>query len=140
MTLDELYASFPGNIEVDYFMFEHAESLSAPIGNGYVIAIDPTKIRGSADEKEKAAHEGGHCYTGSFYSPGEEFFMRQRYENRADAWAIKKLVPKDELDAARKKGYTELWELAEHFGVTEDLMKKALCWYTYGNLATDMYC
>mgnify|MGYP002622676776 CR=1 FL=1 len=130
MTLDELYASFPGNIEVDYFMFEHAESLSAPIGNGYVIAIDPTKIRSSVDEKEKAAHEGGHCYTGSFYSPGEDFFMRQRYENRADAWAIKKLVPKDEFERAISTGYTDPWQLAEYFDVSCEFMHKAITFYS----------
>ena len=32
-----------------------------------------------------------------------------------------------------------LQKIAEYFGVTEDFMRKAVCWYTYGNLATELY-
>ena len=28
-----------------------------------------------------------------------------------------------------------MWDLAEHFGVTEDFMRKVVCWYTYGKTA-----
>lgn len=133
MTLDDLYNCISSDIEVCYFLFEHTESLSAPIGDGFVIAIDPTKIRSEADEKEKVAHEVGHCETGSFYSPGEDHSIRQRYENRADKWAIKKLVPEDELKEAVSEGNTELWQLAEYFGVSESFMLKAVCLYKNGN-------
>ena len=134
MTLEDLYNSIPPDIEVCYFLFNHTESLSAPIGEGFVVAVDPTKVRDEADEKEKVAHEVGHCETGSFYSPGEDCSIRQRYENRADKWAIKKLVPKDELKDAVSKGNTELWQLAEYFGVSESFMLKAVCLYRTGNL------
>jgi len=36
-------------------------------------------------------------------------------------------------------GCTDLWMLAEHFGVTEGFMRKVVCWYTHGNLAADLY-
>ena len=36
-------------------------------------------------------------------------------------------------------GHTEMWDLADYFHVTEDFMRKAVCWYTYGNLATELY-
>ena len=32
-----------------------------------------------------------------------------------------------------------MWDLAEHFGVTEDFMHEILCWYMYGNLDVDLY-
>lgn len=32
-----------------------------------------------------------------------------------------------------------MWDLAEHFGVTEDFMRKVVCWYMYGNLDVDLY-
>jgi hypothetical protein len=128
MTLEELYLGIP-DIDIDYFIFANTESLSAPIGDRFVIAIDPTKVRSEADEKVKVAHEAGHCRTNSFYSPGEDYFLRQRYENRADKWAIKKLVPKDELESAVAAGITEPWELAEHFGVPEPFFRKVMAFY-----------
>ncbi len=136
MTLENLYRSVDmQGIFVDFCLFEHAASLSAPIGDDYVIAIDPTKVSSSADEKVKVAHEDGHCLTHSFYSPGEDFCTRQRFENRADKWAIQKLVPKDELEEAVSRGITEPWELAEYFDVTPEFMYMAMWYYENGNLA-----
>ena len=129
MTIEELYLSIPDNIDIDYFIFAHTESLSAPVGDRYVIAIDPTKVRSEADEKVKVAHEEGHCRTHSFYSPGADWVVRQRCENRADRHAIKKLVPKDELMAAVAAGYAEPWELSERFGVPEAFLRRALAYY-----------
>ena len=45
----------------------------------------------------------------------------------------------EELDEAVAAGITEPWALAEHFGVDEDFLKKAVCLYTYGNLAAELY-
>ena len=36
-------------------------------------------------------------------------------------------------------GYTEVWELAELFGVTEQFMRKAICLYVHGNVAEELY-
>lgn len=85
------------------------------------------------------AHELGHCCTGSFYNRFAVCDVRQKHENRADKWAVKKLIPVDKLDQAVADGHTELWDLADHFGVTEEFMRKAVCWYTHGNLATELY-
>lgn len=82
-----------------------------------------------ADETVKLAHELGHCETGSFYSRTAALDLRQKHENRADRWAIKKLVPKDELEEAVSRGCCEAWELAEHFGVTEPFIRKAVEYY-----------
>ena len=64
---------------------------------------------------------------------------RQRHENKADKWAIQALVPVDALDAAIAGGCTELWELADLFDVTEDFIKKAVCYYVHGNVASELY-
>ena len=82
-----------------------------------------------ADEKVKLAHELGHCETGSFYNRYAARDIRQKYENRANKWAYKKLVPQDELAEACLQGYREPWELAEYFGVTEDFLRGALKYY-----------
>lgn len=127
-------------IDIDWFPMKQAESLSVPLGNDrYGVAIDPTKIRSCADLKHKLAHELGHCMTGAFYNRYSDFDCRQKYENRADRWAINNLVPAEDFRAAIAKGLVEIWDLAEHFDTTEDLIKKAMCFYTYGNLAVDLY-
>lgn len=128
--VDELYGyADDAGISVDRFMMSNAESLSEPIGNG-AIAIDPFRIKSAADEKVKLAHEIGHCERGAFYNRHSPFDVVAKHENRADRWAIKKLVPKDELDVAVADGRIELWELAEYFDVTEDFMRKAVALYS----------
>lgn len=103
------------------------------------IGIDETILETESEKKVHLGHELGHCLTGSFYNRWSPFDIRQRHENRADKWAITKLIPRSELDAAVSAGYTTVWELAAHFDVTEDFMKKALCWYNHGNLDTASY-
>lgn len=85
------------------------------------------------------AHEIGHSVRGAFYNPYAALDVRQKHENRANKWAIEKLIPEEELDKAVADGYTDISSLAEHFDVTADFMKMAVCWYTYGNLAVDLY-
>lgn len=128
------------NIAVDRFALKRREALSyMDLDGSCYIAIDPDKLKGELDEKMKISHEMGHCFTGSFYNKYAVCDVRRKHEHRADKWAIQKLVPVDDLDNAVADGHTELWDLAEHFGVTEDFMRKVVCWYTYGNLATNIY-
>ena len=123
-------------IPVYWFNLEQAESLSfnAPDGT-CAIAMDPWHLVSVTEEKVKLAHELGHCETGSFYNRWAMLDVRQKHENRADKWAIRKLVPESDLDRALRDGHTELWDLAEQFGVTEDFMQKAVWYYRHGNLA-----
>lgn len=135
-TINELYdlAEHEG-VTVTAFSLNSREALSTMDSDGQCyIAIDPSKVSSCANEKTKIAHELGHCMTGSFYNVYSPVDRRQRHENRADRWAIKKLITEDELERAVNSGYTELWELADLFDVTEDLMRKAVSLYKYGNL------
>ena len=128
------------NIVVDHLALLKREALSVMDRDGECfIAIDPTKIHSENEERNKLAHELGHCITGSFYNRYSDFDCRQRHENRADKWAVKQLIPVDELDAAVAEGCTEIWDLAERFGVTEEFARKAVCYYVHGNLAAELY-
>ena len=120
MTLSHLYQ----NIFVDDFDTKEVESFSIP----NVVVLNKKKLRTSKDVKVHLAHELGHCKTGSFYNINT-LETRERMEYRADRWAIKKLIPFSELIAALDSGITELWELAEHFNVTEDYIEKAKILY-----------
>lgn len=127
-------------ITVDCFELCSREAMSYMDQDGECfVAIDPFQLRSEKEEKEKLAHELGHCVTGSFYNQWAAYDIRQKHENQADKWAIKKLLPEEELIAALRHGYTELWQLAEHLNVTENLLKKAICFYMYGNLNTELY-
>ena len=108
--LVELYRLAEGaRIGVDRFPLGSVEALSLQDGSGRChIALDPAQLRGTADEKRKLAHELG---------------------NRAEKWAIKKLVPKDELCEAYLEGVTAAWELAERFGVPEPFMRRVMAYY-----------
>lgn len=120
-------------LTIDQSMVIQMEDGSCAIG------IDPWKIDSVAQETVCLAHELGHCSTGSFYNRWAARDVRQKHENRADKWAIYHIISEDELDEAVAEGYTEIWDLAEHFNVTEDFMRKVICWYTYGNLDTELY-
>jgi len=128
------------NIEVIRFSMADNGSMSLMAKGGTCyIGIDPSIQDGGVQERTHLSHEIGHCETGSFYNKYAAVDSRQRHENRADKWAIKNLIPVDALDDAIAAGYTELWQLAELFGVTEALMRRAVCYYVHGNLAADLY-
>ena len=127
-------------IPVDCFELRKRESLSLMDTDGSCyIAINPLFLDDSTDEKIKLAHELGHCETGSFYNQYATQDIRRKHENRADKWAIMKLVPRDELDAAVEAGYSDVWSLADYFGVSVEFMRKAICLYMHGNLNVEQY-
>ena len=127
-------------IDVDWVPLEQATSLSIPLPDGsYAIAVNPWKLDTLEQETVCLAHELGHCKTGSFYNRHAALDIRQKHENRADKWAIQHLIPVEDLDEAVVEGCEDIPALSEHFCVTEDLMRKAVCWYTHGNLAVEMY-
>lgn len=103
------------------------------------IALDVSLLWHPAEERVHLAHELGHCCRGAFYNRYATSDLRAQQEVKADKWAIKKLVSADELKRAVKDGCTEVWQLAERFGVTDDFMRKAICWYAHGNLAVSFY-
>ena len=127
-------------IDVIWMPLRVDQSMAVQIEDGScIIGMDPWKLKTVADEVTSLGHELGHCKTGSFYDPSAKFDLKKKHENRADRWAIKRLVPLNDFDTAIATGHVELWDLADYFNVTEDFMKKAVCLYTYGNLAADLY-
>lgn len=128
------------NIGVLQFPLPQTGSMSIMEGDGSCfIGIDPSVQDSSTLERVHMGHELGHCITGSFYNRYAAIDYRQRHENRANKWAIQQLVPVEALDEAVADGCTELWDLADRFGVTEEFVRKAVCYYVHGNLATELY-
>ena len=128
------------DIPVVRFPMPENGSMSIQTADGRcVIGLDGSVTDNGTQERVHLAHELGHCLTGSFYSPHTRVDSRRRHENRADKAAVELLVPVQALDNAVAAGFTELWELAECFGVTEDFIRKAVCYYTHGNVASELY-
>ena len=141
MNVSDLYAlAQQQNIEVIETSLPENGSLSIMDEQGRCyIGIDESVMDGDALERVHMGHELGHCVTGSFYNRYTPYDLRQRHENRADKWAILQLVQEEALDEAVADGCCEIWNLAERFGVTEQFMKKAVCYYVHGNVAAELY-
>ncbi len=128
------------NIEVLPFSLPETGSLSLMTDRGQCfIAMDDSIRDGDVQERVHLGHEIGHCVTGSFYNIHAAVDCRQRHENRADKWAVQALIPVEELDCAIAEGCTQVWELAERFGVTEEFIRKTVCYYVHGNMAAELY-
>lgn len=140
MRLPDLYRCASQNhIPVLIHPMPHCGSMSVLTDTGCVIGMDKGVLAHPSQERTHLSHELGHCLTGSFYNVHTPFDVRRRHENRADKWAIQALIPPAALDEAVAQGRCSLWELADHFGVTEDFMRKAVCLHVHGNLATELY-
>ena len=128
------------NIEVLSFPLPGNESMSVMLEDGRCfVGMDESVRDGGVQERVHLSHELGHCITGSFYNRYAAIDHRQRHENRANKWAIRALIPVEELDDAIAEGCTEIWELAERFQVTEAFVRKAVCLYVHGNVAEELY-
>lgn len=118
--------------------FLHMESLSS-VSVPQHIGLDPEKLPTIAQENTAAVHELGHVTTGSFYTVSSPCDERRRCEIRADRAAIVRHIDKEELLRLLEGEKRPLWEIAEHFGFTEEFIRKALCLYRNGNLAPEYY-
>lgn len=117
------------DIDIDWLPLSSLDALSIEHKEQYAIVLDPNKIESSADENTKLAHELGHCLYGGFYSSTTPLYTREKHEYKANVWAVKFLVPWDELREAIHNGIIEPWELAEYFSVTETFINLALEYY-----------
>lgn len=94
--------------------------------NVYGIFADTEKFETSDEEFCVMAHEYGHCKSRAIhrlYSPLE---MIEQHEYRADRAAVHEFLPFERIDEAFRRGYTELWELAEFLDMPEEFVKKAV--------------
>lgn len=83
----------------------------------------------SSGEKTCLAHELGHCEYGGFYNYHSPFELQSRCEAKANRWAYLSVLPLDEIKDALHSGIENIWELADHFGVTPDFMKSCIKFY-----------
>ena len=114
-------------------IFDYALPLCGAVsvmdGKDCFIGLDNSRRYSDSERKTMLAHELGHCQTGAFYNEYTPYSVRGKCERRADEWAILNCVPYDALMNAFRSGVHRNFELAEHFGVSEQLIAKALKYY-----------
>lgn len=120
-----------------YHLSGECDSIVARTGDRYGIFLDIDKIRTFSQELEAVSHEWAHIKTASTYTFDTPPDVVARLENRADKVQIRRIIPQDELNAAIADGFTEPWELAERFGVSEQLMRRAMFYYNNGYLCQE---
>ena len=113
------------NIRVDCYDLAENKSITIEDKNEFFVAINPFVLTSHQNEKMVLAHELGHCCTGSIYIRSASEVDRLKAEYWADKWIVKTLVPAAALMDAIHAGYTEVWDLAERFDVSEDLVRRA---------------
>ncbi len=123
------------------FSHEDSKALTVTLPAAGVTGIfyDRGRMEDTAEEYSALLHESGHYATGTTHTLSSPFDLVAKHEYKADKWAVRHAIAPEELDCAVADGCTDIYSLADHFGVTEDLMRKAVCWYTHGNLAADLY-
>ena len=125
--MDELFRSAQNmGIQIQYCSLPLNESVSTPDSKGGLILLDYSLLGMPRRERTHLAHELGHCATGSFYNLYAPLDIRARHEWRANKWAVHHLFSPEEIKKATSLGYTETWQLAEYFDVTEDFIRTAL--------------
>lgn len=75
------------------------------------------------------AEELGHYFktTGNIISL--DSVQKRKSENAGRAWSYQELLPPDRLKSAVHSGICSVWELAEHFGVTDSFVQDAIRYY-----------
>lgn len=104
-------------------------SLSLQYDGQECIAIDSSAFDEESEFAVAFAHEEGHCATYSFYNVHTKFDVVTKRERRAWIWAIRKLIPAEELYQAVCEGNTEMWQLAEYFGYPQWFVEMAVGYY-----------
>lgn len=106
------------------------DAATLEFNGNYAIFFDYSWFKTIKDFYSTLAHEIGHCYTGCTHKASSPLDLISKHEYKANRWAVEKYLPFHELNAAMLNGYTETWQLAEYFNVTEDFVKWATDYYT----------
>ena len=113
---------------IDKTNLKNNKALSVKIGRDEYIGIDFDVADNSAEERTLLAHEIGHCMTGTFYDVNASETDRRKAERKAAKWSVTHCVPKSDLIRMICRGYSRD-EIAELFGVSEELIEQAYTFY-----------
>ena len=118
--------------DVDVIPYKGAPRPGATIRDGcyYAIFLDFSQIKSLRLLRGVCAHELGHAATGALHKVESPFETWERSEYRANRYMAQKFLRPNDFQDAFDAGYTEVWQLAEHFELPEEDVKKALSYWT----------
>lgn len=117
-------AMYDEGIHLYDYRLEGEKAVTIAMEQQYGVFIDTRAIETVSEETTLIAHELGHCVTGSTHSVSSPLDLIEKHEYKADKYAVHTLITADELVEAIRAGYTETWQLAEYFGVTEAFIRR----------------
>lgn len=118
------------NISVIPFEGMPAEGATMRHKTRYGIFLDFSQIQSTRLLKGICCHELGHAATGALHKVDSPYETVERAEYRANRWSAEHFLNKEDFREAFSAGYIELWQLAEYFDLPEDVIKKALAYWT----------
>lgn len=95
-----------------------------------VIAINKS-ISTTAERACILAEELGHHYTTAGNIINQKIISNRKQEVKAKRWAVKRLVSLNNIIKAYEAGCRNLYEAAEHMGVTEEFLRLAFVAYSH---------
>lgn len=128
MNAHKLFSIYAQMKDDDIRVYDRSTGLNAVtiyMNGKYGVFLDLDQFETYAQELCILAHEYGHCKTGSTHSVTSPLDLIQKHEYKANKAAVHMLIPYPALCDAINQGYTELWQLAEYFDVTEDFIRVA---------------
>lgn len=129
MELDNLYdIANREKIPVIPFKMKN-KAIIGKVNKSYCIGLNYSKIKTYCEEKELLAEELGHYYYDAFYDSNSDISTIQQKEYRANKWKCTILLPLNELENAFKKGFSNLYEIAEYLQLSEDTVQFAYNYY-----------
>lgn len=108
----------------------NTDSTTIKAGGRFGVFLDTVRIRTGAQELDAASHEWAHIVSDATYGVNAPPDVVAKAETRATRTQIERVLPYREMLQAMKAGDTTAFALAEHFGITEDLVHKAYDYYT----------
>lgn len=106
------------------------DAATIEVGGRYAVMIDMTQFRSIRSYKGVLAHELGHCATGCTHKVSSPYDLVARHEYKANRWAVERYLPFEQVQRAVQGGLTEPWQLADYFGLPEEMVRWALIYYT----------
>ena len=128
--LSEFYRYCREN-EVDIIPYTGLPQPGATLRDGGHMAVflDFSQIKTTRLLRGVCAHELSHLTTGALHRPCSPYDLAQRSEYRANRHFAQQYLSVKELKKAFCLGFTQPWELAEYFDVTEEFILKAIEYY-----------
>lgn len=130
MQLNDLYCLAAQNgVAVHSVKCPKSTAVSLDLDGSKFIGIDRNVFKSEVRERLVLAHELAHSLTNAFYDAYDNEINVKRMEFRATKKQIELLIPFDKLDAFLFEDCT-VWDVAEHFDVSPELVKTAM-WVYY---------